>query len=74
MRRFALSALRQLLGAALLLAVTSSALGQGTGVPNAEESDPKSLGWMRGFTPAPDCLIMQPESDFFSFPKFRWTV
>lgn len=41
---------------------------------SAEESDPVRLGWMTGFPPAPDKLIMQPESDFFSFPKLRWTV
>ncbi len=39
-----------------------------------EESDPRSLGWMEGFPPAPDKLVVQPESDFFSFPKLRWTV
>ncbi|PID28398.1 MAG: 6-aminohexanoate hydrolase [Candidatus Cloacimonadota bacterium] len=41
---------------------------------NAEESNPEKLGWMKGFPPPPDKLIMQPESDFFSFPKLRWTV
>lgn len=41
---------------------------------NAEESDPNKLGWMEGFPPSPEKLIMQPESDFFSFPKLRWTV
>ncbi|PIE53678.1 6-aminohexanoate hydrolase [Candidatus Fermentibacteria bacterium] len=41
---------------------------------SAEESDPVKLGWMTGFPPPPDRLIMQPESDFFSFPKLRWTV
>lgn len=46
-----------------------------TGAPlSAEESDPMKLGWMTGFPPPPDKLIMQPESDFFSFPKLRWTV
>jgi CubicO group peptidase (beta-lactamase class C family) len=40
----------------------------------AEESDPRTLGWMKGFPPPPDKLIMQPESDYFSFPKLRWTV
>lgn len=39
-----------------------------------EESDPRTLGWMEGFPPTHDKLIMQPESDFFSFPKLRWTV
>lgn len=41
---------------------------------SAEDSDPTRLGWMEGFPPPPDKLIMQPESDFFSFPKLRWTV
>jgi hypothetical protein len=41
---------------------------------NAEQSDPRQLGWMTGFPPQPDKLIMQPESDFFSFPKLRWSV
>ncbi len=39
-----------------------------------EESDPRLLGWMEGFPPATDKLVMQPDSDFFSFPKLRWTV
>lgn len=41
---------------------------------NAEASDPKKLGWMKNFPPAPDKLIMQPQSNYFSFPKLRWTV
>ncbi len=41
---------------------------------SAEESDPKELGLMEGFPPPPGKLIMQPESDYFSFPKLRWTV
>ncbi len=41
---------------------------------SAAESDPKNLGWMQGSPPPPDKLIMQPDSDFFSFPKLRWTV
>ena len=39
-----------------------------------QQSDPRALGWMEGFPPAPDKLIMQPDSNFFSFPKLRWTV
>jgi len=39
-----------------------------------EESDPRTLGWMEGFPPAPDKMVMQPDSNFFSFPKLRWTV
>lgn len=41
---------------------------------NAEDSDPRKLGWMMGFPPPPDKLIMQSQSDYFSFPKLRWTV
>jgi len=41
---------------------------------SAAASDPNVLGWMEGFPPPPDKLIMQPDSNFFSFPKLRWTV
>ncbi|WP_241972414.1 serine hydrolase domain-containing protein [Aliidiomarina soli] len=41
---------------------------------DAQQSDPQELGWMQGFPPPVDKRIMQPESDFFSFPKLRWTV
>jgi len=29
---------------------------------------------MEGFPPTPDKLILQPSSNYFSFPKLRWTV
>ena len=41
---------------------------------SAEDSDPRKLGWMTGFPPPKEKLIMQPESNYFSFPKLRWTV
>lgn len=41
---------------------------------NAKDSGPIKIGRMTGYPPPPDKLIMQPESDFFSFPKLRWTV
>ena len=41
---------------------------------SAAESDPKTLGWMKGFPPSPEKSIMQPDSNYFSFPKLRWTV
>jgi CubicO group peptidase (beta-lactamase class C family) len=41
---------------------------------SAAESDPQLLGWMQGFPPPPDKRIGQPDSDFFSFPKLRWSV
>jgi CubicO group peptidase (beta-lactamase class C family) len=59
----------------LLLLVWSSVGIAAENVPlGATESDPKNLGWMQGFPPTPDKLIMQPDSNFFSFPKLRWTV
>ncbi len=45
-----------------------------SGPLSAESSDPNILGWMRGFPPPEDKLITQPESNFFSFPKLRWSV
>lgn len=41
---------------------------------SADESDPVVLGWMKGFPPPPEKRIGQPDSDYFSFPKLRWTV
>jgi len=41
---------------------------------NAKSTDPRWLGWMTGFPPSPEKLIMQPDSNYFSFPKLRWTV
>ena len=47
---------------------------QNKNVPNAADSDPQRLGWMIGTPPPADKLIMQPQSNYFSFPKLRWTV
>lgn len=54
--------------------VASGLIAQASSYMSAEESDPRRLGWMDGFPPPPEKLIMQPESDYFSFPKLRWTV
>ena len=59
---------------AACIGVYSHASAQGGGFPGAEESDPQILGWMTGFPPPADKLIMQPQSNYFSFPKLRWTV
>ncbi|MEM9838831.1 MAG: serine hydrolase [Pseudomonadota bacterium] len=32
------------------------------------------MGWMQGFPSAPDRLITQPDANYFSFPKLRWSV
>ena len=41
---------------------------------DAMESDPAVMGWMHGFPPPLEKRIMNPDSDYFSFPKLRWTV
>ena len=41
---------------------------------SAEESDPIALGWQQGFPPPPERRIEQPSSNYFSFPKLRWSV
>ncbi|MGM0536732.1 MAG: serine hydrolase domain-containing protein [Pseudomonadota bacterium] len=65
--------------ATLLFAVLTVA---GLGLPaaaeerllDAEASDPVALGWMQGFPPPPERIIGQPDADYFSFPRLRWTV
>lgn len=48
--------------------------GLNSDVLTAEESDPNRLGWMQGFPPASERVIGQPDANYFSFPKMRWTV
>ena len=43
-------------------------------VLDAIQSDPRTMGWMQGFPPPADKLITQPDSNYFSFPKLRWSV
>ena len=63
-----------LIGVIAVLGILSDTAAQTESYLSAGASDPAKLGWMRGFPPPPDKLIMQPESDFFSFPKLRWSV
>ncbi|MEA5398764.1 serine hydrolase [Synechococcus sp. BA-124 BA4] len=65
-----------LLGVDLLatLSLVAQAHAPASSFMNAEDSDPTRLGWMEGFPSPSEKLIMQPESNFFSFPKLRWTV
>lgn len=63
-----------LLPLTLALGLTSVS-GHAENTPlSAQQSDPQVMGWMQGFPPPKEKLISQPESDFFSFPKLRWTV
>lgn len=60
--------------ATLLAAVGSTSVQAQTEVLSAQDSDPNVMGWMQGFPPPPDRLITQPDSNYFSFPKLRWSV
>jgi len=59
--------------AAIISAVSSFAAAQSTQL-SAQDSDPRIMGWMKGFPPPPEKLITQPDSNYFSFPKLRWSV
>ncbi len=60
---------------AVLLSVAGSAMAQTTGAPmTAQQSNPKTMGWMQGFPPAQDKTIRFTDPDYFAFPKLRWTV
>lgn len=64
---------------ALVISVTV-ALGSTSGASaqsaplSAQDSDPNVMGWMQGFPPSEDKLITQPDANYFSFPKLRWSV
>ncbi len=62
-----------LLALAWAAGVGTAASAQPTQLTSTE-SDPRRLGWMEGFPPPPEKLVMQPDSNYFSFPKLRWTV
>jgi len=57
-----------------VLALPHGASGQDAAPLSAEQSDPRTLGWMQGFPPPEDKIIRFSDSDYFSFPKLRWTV
>ena len=63
-----------LIGVLVLFGGLANTLAKTSNPLSAKESDPNQLGWMTGFPPRSEKLIMQPESDYFSFPKLRWTV
>ena len=63
-----------LIGVLVLFGALANTLAKTRNHLSSDESDPNQLSWMTGFPPPSEKLIMQPESDFFSFPKLRWTV
>ena len=65
-------ALALVLGISLGLVGTAAA--QSATTPSTTTSDPNTLGWMQGFPPPADKVIRFTDSDYFAFPKLRWTV
>ena len=61
-------------GLGALVTMRSDAESDGKAVLDAAASNPETMGWMQGFPPPEDKLIGQPDSNYFSFPKLRWTV
>src|SRR5215510_163512 len=41
-------------------------------LPSSTDSDPRALGWMRGFPPPPDKAVMFADGSFREFPQSRW--
>ena len=73
--RFKSTVLRAGLSLALAAGLTATASAQQGQPPlSAQESDPRVMGWMKGFPPPKDKIITQPDSVYFSFPKLRWSV
>jgi hypothetical protein len=70
-----ISACSLAIGLNVSVAIAEERSADGTNMTwTAENSDPRVLGWMEGFPPPPDKLITQPDSNYFSFPKLRWSV
>jgi CubicO group peptidase (beta-lactamase class C family) len=42
--------------------------------PDANASDPNTLGWMQGSPPAPEKQIRFQDDRFLEFPQIRWTL
>ncbi len=59
-------------GVALACGLAAGAVAQAP--LSAQDSDPTVMGWMQGFPPPPEKMITQPDSNYFSFPKLRWSV
>lgn len=63
-----------LAGSLLNVGIVNSVIAAEAPVMDAKASDPRVIGWMQGAPVPADKLIMQPQYNYFSFPKLRWTV
>ena len=56
----------------VLLSLTTATHAFSTSA-DSTATDPRNMRWMEGFPPPVDKVIGQPSTDYFSFPKLRWT-
>lgn len=59
---------------ALFMVGGGAAMAQHSTPLSAEDSNPDTMGWMLGFPPPDEKTIRLTDSDYFAFPKLRWTV
>ena len=61
----------------LMVALLASAISAGAQTaptfPDAQASDPVTMGWMVGSPPPPDKVIRFADGSFYRFPQLRWT-
>lgn len=56
------------------LLLSGTAVAQEAKPLDAKASNPVTMGWMQGFPPSKEKTIRFTDSDYFAFPKLRWTV
>ena len=61
------------LAVGILLSSSFSVNAQTPKIPDAAASDPNTLGWMKGFPPAPEQTIRYADISYYTFPKWRWS-
>jgi CubicO group peptidase (beta-lactamase class C family) len=61
--------------AAALLGLSCSAMAQNVApkFPDAQASDPVTMGWMMGFPPPPERVIRFADGSSYRFPQLRWS-
>lgn len=59
---------------AVTLTMGGAGMAQRGSSLSAEQSDPGTMGWMKGFPPPAGKVIRMGDADAFAFPKSRWTM
>lgn len=65
--------MRKIVVLIMMALMTSISQGQEKQL-DANASDPKTMGWMTGFPPAPKNRIFAADGSFFKFPALRYSV